>query len=71
VIKIERPVSVSDRAEPWVIRDEGNAHVEKRADALIHWETKAAMGEDRKAYFHGEWSAEGWKIGARVLPQHW
>jgi hypothetical protein len=39
---------------------------------LIGAEIKSAIGEEIKGYFEAEWSPDdGWKIGARVLPQKW
>jgi hypothetical protein len=72
VVKVQKPLSSNNADPPWLIYDQGKKKVESRAAALIGREVKAATGNDPKAYFEAEWSAEeGWKIGDRVLDQKW
>lgn len=71
VIKIQRPVSQNGLSGPWLLYDKGGSHLEQRADAFLNEDVKAAMGGAPTGYFQAEWTAEGWKIGDKVLDQGW
>jgi hypothetical protein len=66
IVKVER--QSSGTGVNWLIFDQSRAHVETRSAALISPHVQEALGHETEGYFQGDWSAQGWKIGDKVLP---
>jgi hypothetical protein len=66
IVKVERQSSAS--GQQWLIFDQSRKHVETRAAALISAHVQEALGHETEGYFQGHWSAQGWKLGGKVLP---
>jgi hypothetical protein len=66
IVKVER--QSSGAGNKWLIFDQSRKHIETRFDTLISPHIQDALGHDTEGYFQGDWSAQGWKIGDRVLP---
>jgi hypothetical protein len=71
IIKVRRPSATGGSGKDWLISDESGERAEIRESSLIADEVKSALGEGAEGYFQGTWSAQGWKIGERVLNQKW
>jgi hypothetical protein len=66
IVKVERQSSAS--GQHWLIFDQSRAHVGTRSAARISPHVQAALGHETEGYFQGDWSAQGWKLGGKVLP---
>jgi hypothetical protein len=66
VVKVER--QSSGAGVTWLIFDQSRSHVEARAEALMSAHVQKALGHETEGYFQGDWSAQGWNIGDKVLP---
>lgn len=66
IVKVER--QLSGAGNKWLIFDQSRKHIETRAEALTSPHIQEALGHETEGYFQGDWSAQGWKIGDRVLP---
>jgi hypothetical protein len=66
VVKVER--QSSGAGNKWLNFDQSRKHIETRAEALMSPRVQEALGQESEGYFQGDWSAQGWKIGDRVLP---
>jgi hypothetical protein len=70
IVKVERP-SPANSLDPWLLYDKKRAHVEQRGPTFVDETIHKAMGGAHKAFFQAEWSADGWKIGDKVLDENW
>jgi hypothetical protein len=66
IVKVER--QSSGAGNKWLIFNQSRKNIETRVEALISPYIPDALGHDTGGYFQGDWSAQGWKIGDRVLP---
>jgi hypothetical protein len=70
IVKVERP-SPTSGLDPWLIFDKNRAHVEQRGASFVDEEIPNAMGDASNGFFQADWSADGWKIGDKVLDENW
>ena len=68
IVTVERHNQSSGAGNKWLIFDQSRKHIETRAEALISPHIQEVLGQESEGYFQGDWSAQGWKIGDRVLP---
>jgi hypothetical protein len=71
IIKVQQPTATAGSGRDWLITDESGERAEIRQGSLVGDEVKAALGDAAEGFFEGSWSAEGWKIGERVLDRKW
>jgi hypothetical protein len=66
IVKVERQSFAAGRQ--WLIFDQGRKHVERKAAPMIGAHVQDALGHETEGYFQGDWSAQGWRLGGKVLP---
>ena len=71
VVKVHQPTATTGSGKDWLIADESGERAEMREGSLVADDVKEALGKDAEGFFEATWSAQGWKIGARLSNQKW
>lgn len=68
VVKVQRPITTTDRSDPWLVYDQSRKRQSTIPDEEISHGSKTMMGADYKAFFLGSWNkkTQSWSITKRV-----